>query len=80
VPKTAIILGGGVTNLIVPNVVSTMPEPTVDEVVELLEREGVRKFTDAWTLLLRHLEESLTAAAARRTAGPRLRASCESDQ
>ncbi|MFL6054968.1 MAG: transaldolase [Actinoallomurus sp.] len=94
-----------VTSLIAPNVVSTMPEPTLDavadhgqispdtvtgmydqaeqvmaglaevgveydEVVELLEREGVRKFTDAWTLLLRHLEESLTAAAARRTASP----------
>ncbi|GAA4490966.1 transaldolase [Actinoallomurus oryzae] len=104
-----------VTSLIAPNVVSTMPEPTLDavadhgqispdtvtgmydqaeqvmaglaevgveydEVVQLLEREGVRKFTDAWTLLLRRLEESLAAAAARRTAGSRLRASCENDQ
>ena len=32
-----------------------------DDVVELLEREGVRKFVDAWTLLLQHLAESLAA-------------------
>jgi transaldolase len=87
-----------VTNLIAPDTVSTMPEPTLhavadhgqirpdavgdtydqagqvlaalaevgidfNEVVELLEREGVRKFTEAWTQLLRALEESLATAA-----------------
>lgn len=32
------------------------------DVVRLLEREGVQKFTAAWTRLLEHLEQSLAKA------------------